>query len=196
MQRPHFFSWYRISLFSVLGVICAISLAAPLMVMSAIKRFAYPVHHAELIQSAAQRYHVDPYLICAVIHTESGWDAGAHSKAGAVGLMQIMPATAQFLADGGQVSAREYPLTRLQQARENIEYGTAYLAYLQSQFSSRDEVIAAYNAGPTTVGSWKKKQDRGVFADVVEYVETKNYIIRVNQAYDAYKELYPDGIHD
>lgn len=152
----------------------------------------YPVHHAEAVQGSAERHGVDPYLVCAVIECESGWDEGALSAAGAVGLMQVMPDTVTSLVELGVVDGAAYDPSDLEDPEVNIEYGCAYLGYLQEHLSSEEEVIAAYNAGIGAVQGWLA--DGGTIPEGIEYAETRAYLERVLSAYEGYRLSYPSGI--
>lgn len=193
MDKPRFFRWFRvIPLIFVIGI-SAVVLFVHLSQDKQIAKTFYPVPHAKIIKQASQKYGVDPYLVCAVIKCESNWNKDAKSQAGAVGLMQILPDTAQHIANKGLISPKTYPYQDLFNPRNNIEYGVAYLAYLQSQLSSRDEVVAAYNAGPGKVQEWKHGSDDPIHKNIT-YAETSIYLANVNQTYEIYKHLYPDGI--
>ena len=101
---------------------------------------------AVAIVREARRNRLDPLLVAAVIHAESAFDCYALSPAGAMGLMQVMPATGRFLsARRGQPLG---PARNLFDAELNIELGTAYLADLLARFGSVEAALVAYNAGP------------------------------------------------
>lgn len=172
--------------------VCIASAGASLLPTQIVRRVFYPVEHADVIERASQRYGVDKYLICAVIKCESNWDEQAESSAGAVGLMQLMPSTSAAVAKMGLVDSSTYPPDNLTDAETNIMYGTAYLSYLQKNLSSRDQVIAAYNAGLGSVSKWLTNGDD--ISSQIQYSETASYLVRVNEAYDRYKQFYPDGI--
>lgn len=197
MNRPRFFRWYR-----VIPLIAMFVLSVSTLVLYALRdsntwKYFYPVKHEEIIVSACKRYDVDPYLVASVIKCESNWDEKAVSHAGAQGLMQMMSATAEHLAKTGAVSAKRFDPRRLSEPEVNIEYGVCYLSMLAKQFSSRDEVIAAYNAGPTQVSAWKKDNETPIQKSIT-FAETGAYVTSVNQTYECYKRLYPQGIghHD
>lgn len=152
----------------------------------------YPVEYTEEIKAAAERHGLDPDLVCAIIKCESSWDASAVSGAGAVGLMQVMPATAQSLVALGLVDSGTYDPTNLSDAVTNIEYGCAYLEFLQNNLSSTTEIVAAYNAGIGTVQEWLA--DGATLPEGIEYAETSAYLERVTAAYEGYAAAYPDGI--
>tara|TARA_R110001583_G_scaffold133024_1_gene284898 strand:+ start:479 stop:1459 length:981 start_codon:yes stop_codon:yes gene_type:complete len=118
---------------------------------------------------AARQYQLDPALIRAVIHAESAFKMGALSKAGAKGLMQLMPATASDMGVDDPFNAQQ-----------NIRGGSRYLAQLLSQFNGDiDLACAAYNAGPTTV-----MQYRGI----PPYPETQAYVKRVKILLKRYQK--------
>lgn len=186
------FRWYRLVpvalLALTLGAVAAVSLNP-----TTLGRFlVYPVHYESAIEEACERHGVDPLLACAVIKCESGWDEGARSSAGAVGLMQVMQITADTMVIQGIVDEDQWDPQDLGNAETNIEYGCAYLGYLQRHLSSLDEVIAAYNAGIGAVQGWLA--DGGSIPEDVEYEETRTYIVRVREAYEGYQRAYPDGI--
>ena len=193
MRRPRFFRWYRAVPLMAMLALCLSTAILYALRDSNTWKFFYPVKHEEIIADACKRYDVDPYLACAVIKCESNWDEHAVSHAGAQGLMQLLPSTAEHLAAMKLVSARKYDPKRLSDPEVNIEYGVCYLAQLSKQFASRDEVIAAYNAGPTQVSSWKKDDDTPIQKSIT-FAETGAYVTSVNQTYEFYKRLYPQGI--
>ncbi len=191
--RGHgFWRWYRVVplvLVSVVAIACAILAATPTTLA---RRTLYPVNHAQDIQASAERHSVDPLLVAAVIKCESGWDENAQSKAGAVGLMQVMPQTSSELARMGLVDSGAYDPSNLLDPATNIEYGTAYLAFLEKNLSSTDQVIAAYNAGMGKVEEWIAQP--GELADNITYSETREYLRRVSEAYRGYRDSYPNGL--
>jgi hypothetical protein len=117
--------------------------------------------YAELIAAASQAHGVDPMLVKALIQVESGYRPKARSPKGAVGLMQIMPAT-----------AREYKVRNPFDPKANIEAGVKHLRALLERFGrERTELaLAAYNAGPGAVEK---------FNGVPPYRETRNYVARI-----------------
>ena len=128
--------------------------------------------------------------MAAVIRTESSWDATAQSSTGARGLMQLMPETAQDMVDKGLVDGSSYSAENLEDPATNIEFGCAYLAYLSSYFNgATDRAIAAYNAGMGNVDNWA--QEDTTLHNAITFPETQAYLVRVNNAYDRYRQIYP-----
>jgi len=124
------------------------------------------VPYGNLFTSAAGRYGVDASLLAAVASTESNFDAGAVSPAGAQGLMQFMPATARGLG----VSALD--------PASAVDGAARYLKQLTGQFGSTELALAAYNAGPGTVSR---------YGGIPPYPETQNYVRTVMSKAEAYR---------
>jgi soluble lytic murein transglycosylase-like protein len=121
---------------------------------------------SDLINQAAYRHQVDPKLVHAVIQTESAYNAGAVSSAGAVGLMQLMPDT-----------ARRYGVDDRRDPLQNVDGGTHYLRDLIEMFSPNLELaVAAYNAGENAVIKYNYQ--------IPPYPETRNYVKQVLAAYN------------
>ena len=124
--------------------------AEALGIVDAVKASRLPERQQRRIAVAivreARLHGLDPLLVVAVIRTESAFDSYAVSPAGAMGLMQVMPATGRWLVERrGEKLGRT---THLFDPELNIELGTSYLAELIEQFGSVDEALVAYNAGP------------------------------------------------
>lgn len=186
--------WYRVvpALALALALAACAALSAAPATMT--RRLFYPVDHVGTILGASARHGVDPDLVCAVIKCESGWDEGAVSAAGALGLMQVMPETAASLVELGAVDGAAYDPSDLLDPEVNIEFGCAYLEFLEDRLSSDDEVIAAYNAGIGSVKGWIA--DGSTIPEGIEYAETRAYLARVRAAWEGYRRSYPEGITD
>lgn len=141
------------------------------------------------IQRSADRHEVSPYLIAAVIDAESDWDEHARSQVGAVGLMQVMPSTADELARRGLVDGNDFPATELEQPETNIEYGTAYLRYLVERYHEIETALAAYNAGLANADAWSRTG--GDIRERIEFPETRHFVLKVSRGMDRYEALYP-----
>jgi soluble lytic murein transglycosylase len=132
-------------------------------------RTSAPIHHTfdALIAYMAHTYGVDPALVKAVVAAESNFDVDAISHAGAQGLMQLMPGTAETLG----VQAPLEPV-------ENLKGGVKYLREMLDRYGDVSRALAAYNAGPTAV-------DR--YNGIPPYPETETYVTRVLNYYRGYQ---------
>ena len=149
----------------------------------------YPLSYEDDIQSAAKAYKIDPYLVAAVIETESNWDPSVRSSSGAEGLMQLLPDTAQDMIDKGYVDGDAYSVDDLFERDVNIMFGCAYLRYLLDYYDGAlDRAIAAYNAGIGNVEDWVD-QDTALH-NAITFPETQAYLVRVLNSYNRYEELY------
>jgi soluble lytic murein transglycosylase len=134
---------------------------------------------------------VDPYLIAAIIREESQYDVKAVSRVGAIGLMQVMPATANTVAQ--RVGLPAVGREDLFDQETNIRIGVRYVEQLLEQFSGNlIYTIASYNAGPLAVGSWVaqyRAQGQDEFVELIPYQETRQYVKRVLRSYREYIRL-------
>jgi soluble lytic murein transglycosylase len=135
---------------------------------------------------------VDPYLAAAIIREESQYDEKAISVVGAVGLMQLMPATANAVAQryGFPTVGRE----ELFDQDTNIRLGVRYLGQLLDQYGGNVAyAVAAYNAGPMAVNNWiamHSGRDQDEFVELIPYQETRLYVKRVLRSYGEYRRLH------
>lgn len=193
-REGRFLRWYRLlpllALAATLGLCGALD-AAPTTLG---RTLLYPVSDVAAIEASATRHGVDPDLVCAVIKCESSWNPTATSSAGAVGLMQVMPDTARSLVEMGLVDGGTWDASNLTDPSTNIEFGCAYLGYLQGRLSSTEEIVAAYNAGIGTVRGWL--DEGGVIPDDIAFAETRAYLQKVTLAYEGYRRSYPSGLTD
>jgi len=162
-------------------------------VRSAIFRY-YPYRHRTDIARLASQYQFDPYLIAAVVHTESKFVAGATSQRGARGLMQVMPETGRWAASN--LGLEKYEDDRLYDPPTNLLIGTWYLAELRREFEG-DMILAlaAYNGGRRNVKDWlASNQWNGEHQNLnqIPFRETRDFVQRVLIDYRRYVWLY-DG---
>lgn len=192
-RRGSFLRWYRVFPLTVVLIFGLVSFAfafAPSLLFKSM----YPLRYEDEITASAATHGVDPYLVAAVIRSESSWDPEASSHQGARGLMQLMPETAQDMVAKGLVDGKRYSCENLEDPTVNIEYGCAYLSYLLTYFNgATDRAIAAYNAGMGNVDGWAK-QDK-LLHNAITFPETQAYLVRVNMAKARYQELYPQAFH-
>ena len=152
----------------------------------------YPLPHREIVFAMADEYHVDPYLVFAIIRAESKYQDAAKSRVGARGLMQIMPETGQWIAD--QMKIKDFKTDDLHDPEINIRFGCWYLNYLQTEFkNSTPLTVAAYNAGGGKVEQWL--QDGQWDGDPrhmekIPFPETQLYVKNVLHNYEAYQAIY------
>jgi soluble lytic murein transglycosylase len=141
------------------------------------------LEYEETIQTAAAEHDVEPTLVAAVIRTESRFDPEVESSQGAYGLMQLLPETARFVSERGNVRG-DY-----RDPKTNIRMGTWYLGYLQERYKGDERlVLAAYNSGEGQVDAWNSE---GFDASRdIPFAETRDYVEDVLEARDTYIELY------
>lgn len=188
IKRSRFFTWYRVLPLAIVLVFGVISYAysfAPSLIFKSL----YPLSYEDEITSSAAAHGVDPYLVAAIIRSESSWDAEAQSHRGAMGLMQLMPETASDMVSKGLVDGSQFSADDLLDPQTNIEFGCAYLSYLLSYFNgATDKAIAAYNAGMGNVDIWTQEDD--LLRNAITFPETQAYLVRVTMAQTRYRELY------
>lgn len=151
----------------------------------------YPMEYTDLVNKAAQEYNLDPALIYGVIHTESRFDSEAGSNVGALGLMQIMPNTFEWLQEKRGETGK-YTTDDLYDPAVNIDYGCYLLRYFLDYYGNEQCAVAAYNAG-FEVSNWLEDPNYssdGTTLDIIPYPETSEYVDKVESAKLKYKELY------
>jgi soluble lytic murein transglycosylase len=155
-------------------------------------RIVYPFPFRNIVIAEARDRDIDPFLAAALIRQESMFNPRARSPVGALGLMQVMPATGRTLARSLGVS--RFNEDMLLTPELNIHFGMAYLADQLGNYGDRlDAVLAAYNAGPTRVSRWQQfpeYEDRLLFAERIPYDETRDYVRIVQNNRRIYAALY------
>lgn len=157
-----------------------------------VERGMHPDDFREIVDKYAAEYNVPAYVIFAVIDTESDFEPGAVSSAGAQGLMQMMPSTFEWLTSSDHLDENLSP-NDIFEPEVSIRYGTYYLRYLFEKFYNWDTVFAAYNGGEGNVAKWLKDRrysdTNGNLTDI-PFKETREYVKKVNKAMDYYKNTY------
>jgi soluble lytic murein transglycosylase len=151
----------------------------------------YPFGWREEVTAAAQRAGIDPFLVAALVREESSYYPRAVSRAGARGLMQLMPATARPMAEHRGLAFAGGEL--LDDPGVNLEIGTAFLAGLLREFKDPRLALAAYNAGPGRLRQWwqaRRTSDLEAFVEQIPYDETRQYVKRVMLSWEEYRRLY------
>ena len=156
----------------------------------------YPFPYRALVTARAEEMGLDPYLVAGLIRQESAWVPSIGSSAGAIGLMQIMPATGRQLARAA--GPRGYTTESLRTAEVNVHLGTRYLAELLDRYDHDIPlVLSAYNAGPTRANRWRRfpeAEDPHRFTERIPFVETRGYVKSVVRNRALYRWLYgPEG---
>ncbi len=172
------------------AVVLAVVLAMPLF-RKAVNELTLPLAYSSVIRQQAAEKHLDPALIAAVIYAETKFDP-RQSSAGAEGLMQILPGTAEYLAR--RSGATTFTISDLGTPQVNIAYGSYYLRYLLDQYRGSEMLaLAAYNGGMTNVDRWLA-QARGQGSQLgvaqIPFPETRAYVERVIQAQQDYRHTY------
>jgi len=166
-----------------------------------IEKCLYPLRYESQILRHSREQGADPVLVVSIIRVESNFRADKRSPKGAIGLMQLMPQTAEWIAR--QEKDDLSVLDRLEEANVNIRYGAWYLGALRRQLAapglSREDEIAriaaAYNAGPGNVGRWLAEGVwDGTLSGIggIPFGETRHYVARVHYYYQKYERIYPE----
>jgi soluble lytic murein transglycosylase len=154
-------------------------------------RILYPIEFEETLKAKAAEEGLDPALVAALILQESTFDAGALSRAGARGLMQVMPATGRKLAR--DLSVR-YRRAALHDPQTSLDFGTRYLRQMSDRFDGAVErMLAAYNAGPHRVDAWTAVHpglSAEEFIETIPFTETRYYVMIILAGREQYRRLY------
>jgi soluble lytic murein transglycosylase len=146
------------------------------------ERLWYPLRYEPIVRGHARNYHLDPALLAAVIYQESKFKAGAKSKSGAIGLMQLLPDTAKGIAlhTGGA----QFRVVDLYNPEINVRYGAWYLRHLIQKYRDERTALAAYNAGQDNVDQWRQA------GEGIQFAETRAYVDRVEKLKRIYRRAY------
>ncbi len=166
----------------ILIVICAI-------ILSGIS-ILYPIKYSNSVENVCAEFNIPQYTLYALINTESGFNPNAKSNAGAIGLTQILPSTAEYICVKNNI---DYSSFDLYNPSDNICLGSMYLRYLFDRFDNRYTALCAYNAGETIVRSWlndtRYSYDQTSLYNI-PYKETANYINKIKKAEKVYIDFY------
>lgn len=159
-----------------------------------IKIVWYPLNHFEIVKEEASKNNIDPYLVMAIIKTESGFNKEATSNKEAKGLMQIMDTTANDV--NSQINVVDDINENLYDEKINIALGCKYLSNLIKKYNGNYYIaICAYNAGMGNVDKWIEQEiipkDLGKYSNVtLPFNETNSYLSKVITRYKIYRFLY------
>jgi soluble lytic murein transglycosylase len=176
---------------AVIGLVVA-AIASPLA-NKAVQEISLPLRHEDIIRQQAADKGLDPALLAAVIYQESRFRDGQVSDAGAQGLMQLMPDTAEYIA--GLSGGTAFEQGDLATAQVNISYGAYYLRYLKNKYRGSDALaLAAYNAGEGKLDEWlASAANRGETFDPATHIpfpETAHYVENVLKLRKDYAAQY------
>ena len=149
-------------------------------------RMRYPLEYEHIVTGHAQNYDLDAALLAAVIYRESKFEADAESSSGAIGLMQLLPDTAEGIAlhTGGA----RFRVQDLYDPEINVRYGSFYLRRLLRKYEDTPLALAAYNAGQANVDGWIAE------GEGIPFPETREYVDEVVEIRDIYARAYADEL--
>ena len=150
-------------------------------------RLRYPLEYEHIVRGHAEQYDLDAALLAAVIYRESEFDADARSSSGAIGLMQLLPDTAEGIAQltGGS----GFVVDDLYDPEINVRYGSFYLRRLLRKYEDERLALAAYNAGQANVDEWIAEG-----REEIPFPETREFVENVLDARDLYARAYADEL--
>ncbi|HBB29710.1 MAG TPA: lytic transglycosylase [Clostridiales bacterium] len=156
-----------------------------------LKKF-FPTDYQEIVTTYAEKYNLDPYLVYSIIKVESGFDASAKSYKGAIGLMQIMPQTGEYISN--LLGEQGFTEGKLYDPEINIRYGTYYFSKLyKNYYEDLDMALAAYNGGEGNVRRWIREDSEGkkyIDMNDLMFEETRKYLYKVKKNYLFYRYIY------
>jgi soluble lytic murein transglycosylase len=181
-----------IAIVAAVGLALTAVLALQGVFHHAVREIALPLRHEDIIRQQARDKDLDPALIAGVIYAESHFIDGRTSSAGAEGLMQLTPATAQYIAKKSGGTA--FRVSDLGTAQVNIAYGAFYLRYLMQRYAGDVPlVLAAYNAGEGNVDTWiaqARAKNKALNISAIPFGETRSYVTKVLDARAQYRKQY------
>jgi soluble lytic murein transglycosylase len=145
-------------------------------------RLWYPLRYETIVRGHARNYRLDPALLAAVIYQESKFRANVESGSGAIGLMQLLPSTAEGIAV--HTGGTKFRVQDLYTPEINVRYGAWYLRHLLDKYGDERTALAAYNAGQENVDEWRR-DGKGI-----AFAETRHYVGRVEHLKTLYRRGY------
>jgi soluble lytic murein transglycosylase len=145
-------------------------------------RVRYPLRYEAIVRGHARNYDLDPALLAAVIYQESKFRPSARSSSGAIGLMQLLPETAEGIA--ARTGGTRFQVDDLLDPEINVRYGSWYLRHLLDKYRDERTALAAYNAGQANVDEWRRE------GGGIEFAETRHYVERVEELKEIYRRNY------
>ena len=155
-----------------------------------LKKQQYPLPYYDIVEKYSAQFDIPMEMIYAIMRTESSFDPNAVSHANAKGLMQLTDDTLDWITRYHLKTEGEIDIF---DPEINIMVGTYYLRYAYDRYENWDTVYASYNAGIGRVDSWLKDSrfsEDGITLYYIPYKETREYVIKINDALDKYRDLY------
>ena len=158
-----------------------------------LKQMNYPIVRPSEIWDYTEQYNVDPYLMLGLMRQESAYREGVRSWVGAIGYIQVMPATGAKIAY--LLDEKDYTPKRLENPRENLKYGIFYFSKLMERFDNCFPLaVGSYNGGPHNMSRWYRNRigtwNLEEFIEHIPYDETRKYIKKVTGYYADYSRYY------
>ena len=170
----------------LLGLVVAVAGVAAWLIFAtpnAVERLRYPLRYTAIVRGHAHNYDIDPALLAAVIEAESKFNADARSSSGAIGLMQLMPATAHGIAV--HTGGANFHTDDLYNPEINVRYGAWYLRHLLDKYHDDERTaLAAYNAGQENVDEWLAS------GSGIRFPETRAYVDHVEKLKRIYGQVW------
>jgi soluble lytic murein transglycosylase len=173
----------RLSVVAAFAVVVAVAFGAVHLAQPAWwQRLWYPYRYRAIVTGHAANYRLDPALLAAVIYQESKFNADAKSKSGAIGLMQLLPSTAEGIAT--RTAGTRFRVSDLYDPEINVRYGAWYLRHLLDRYGKERLALAAYNAGQRNVDRWLQA------GQGIGFAETRRYVDHVEELKKVYRHAY------
>ena len=158
-----------------------------------LERTEYPLRYPVVVRGHAKQYGIDPALLAAVIYSESRFRPHVRSAQGAIGLMQLLPSTAEGIAT--RTGGTAFVASDLDDPEINVRYGSWYLRHLRQHYDGLPDsmtlALAAYNAGMANVDQWVRSTPAGQSLRIpAAYAETMHYLKGIKHATGVYRRLY------
>jgi soluble lytic murein transglycosylase len=158
-----------------------------------LERTEYPLRYPGIVRGHARQYGLDPALLAAVIYSESRFRPHVRSKQGAIGLMQLLPSTAEGIAT--RTGGTAFVPADLDNPEINVRYGAWYLRHLREHYKGLPDAttlaLAAYNAGMANVDAWVANTTPGQPLQIPPaFAETRHYLDGIKHARSVYRRLY------
>lgn len=141
--------------------------------------YIFPIKYEDIIEKYSKKYDIEKELVFAVINAESRFNKDAVSNKGAIGLMQIMPETGEWLSQ--KIKMESFSKEMLYEPEVNINLGCYYLSYLIRKFENEMLALCAYNAGSTNVYRWLNNDDYSLNGNIhtIPFKETNKYVKKI-----------------